>query len=526
MPAVGEILDENKDNYEIACTKNDPFYEDLLKVSKVVKDFIRKHGLIIYGGTAIDYALRLKGDQIYSDAANDIPDLDFYSPDSVQHAYMLADIFFEMGYEAARAIMATHVTTMRVDIGKNHWVADISYMPAKVFKKIPYIEYDGMRVVDPIVQRADLHSSLTFPYENPPREVVFARWAKDIKRFNKMDKCYPIAISEADMAGGLKKAKFGPKCAQFIFHGFMAYNVYYKAYRAILAKHIAGCKSQADKDAAQQICDESVIPGHLEMRLGGAGPKGPPLGPSKNSGTQYIEALVNEKADFAIFSPEDLGAYKLLAPSTYAPLLPVKNYKSLTGKDGTYENDVCFYIIGNNLLSTHKYNLGGAEITVVSIQFLLVYLLSEYHTRNILGVQNDFNLYLRYYLSTLNMISHVELMYAIDHEESVGGVPEQEEGGPKKDKEDEGPGQINIKDLEGSPSWLFFPNYVTSGRLNVSEAKEVMMARTIANYEKTRPELALPINYNARVFKQKKGEHPAFNYEESPFFNKVGQSLE
>jgi hypothetical protein len=151
-------------------------YQDVVDVIIEVKEFIRKKKLIIYGGTAIDFALRLKGDKIYPDESLSVADLDFFSPNSVEDAYELADMLYNKGYKEARSIVALHVITMRVDMGDNHFIADISYIPRDVYDKIPYLTYDGMRIVHPDFQKIDLHSSLSFPYDNTPMEVIFHRW--------------------------------------------------------------------------------------------------------------------------------------------------------------------------------------------------------------------------------------------------------------------------------------------------------------------------------------------------------------
>ena len=42
-------------------------YEKTNNLMKIVKKFILRKELIIYGGTAIDYALKLKGQKLYDD---------------------------------------------------------------------------------------------------------------------------------------------------------------------------------------------------------------------------------------------------------------------------------------------------------------------------------------------------------------------------------------------------------------------------------------------------------------------------
>src|SRR5581483_6869402 len=116
-----EIVEASAKKYELISTKLDPQYDLVVKAVPLVKNFIAERGLIIYGGTAIDYALRLHGSCIYPDEQLAIPDLDMYSKDSVSAAYDLADILFAAGYKDVRVIRATYVRTMRVDIGDNHF---------------------------------------------------------------------------------------------------------------------------------------------------------------------------------------------------------------------------------------------------------------------------------------------------------------------------------------------------------------------------------------------------------------------
>lgn len=172
------------------CNKLDPMYRDTKRAIEITKKFISDRGLICYGGTALDYASRLAGSKIYDDSKLDLPDLDFFSIDPLKDSRDLADILFQNGYTGARSFNAMHVGTMRVDCGENHFIADISYCP--IISEIKTMKYESFLIVDPIYQRIDMHSSLSFPYDNPPIEVIFNRWNKDTERFNIIDGLYPI----------------------------------------------------------------------------------------------------------------------------------------------------------------------------------------------------------------------------------------------------------------------------------------------------------------------------------------------
>lgn len=216
--------------FETLAQQRDPIYADLLRATEIVKGFIASRGYIVYGGTAIDYALRLRGSSEYDDSKLTIPDLDFYAPDSAQAAYDLAAILYGAGMSDARAIVAVHSTTMRVDAGSNHWIADISYMCKEAFDRIPTVTYDGMRCTHPDYQRIDLHSSLSFPFDNAPTEVITARWDKDVRRLGKLAEFYPLAAaSNAGKSTSTAKPLSLPRREGLPLAGWAAYNAFVAA---------------------------------------------------------------------------------------------------------------------------------------------------------------------------------------------------------------------------------------------------------------------------------------------------------
>lgn len=223
----------DKQSAKLLTEKLDPYYERVVAATSIVKDFIREKGLIIYGGTAIDMALRLYGEKIYPDEMLLTPDLDFYSPDSVGDSYILADKLYGAGYTQARVIRARYVRAMKVDIGDNHFIADISYMPSGVFSELPTIVFDNMRCIHPLFQRIDVHNSLSFPFDGPPLEVIFSRWKKDVERFSLMARLYPLGEShrkEATATGLPLRVEVPIGALRYIPTGFLAYAFFYRRY--------------------------------------------------------------------------------------------------------------------------------------------------------------------------------------------------------------------------------------------------------------------------------------------------------
>ena len=174
---------------------NHNFQKDTLdKALDYVKDYIKKHKLILVGGQAIDYALRKKKSKLYDD--NHLVDLDFYSSYHVKDAYDIGEALSDMFPDGnVSVINALHTSTMRVRINFQE-VADITYVPEVLYKKLPTIMYDGYRIIHPHYQMIDQHRSLSLPFENPPFETALHRWKKDIVRYHLLKKFYPIVIDK------------------------------------------------------------------------------------------------------------------------------------------------------------------------------------------------------------------------------------------------------------------------------------------------------------------------------------------
>ncbi len=186
--------------FEYIVFKNDPNKDLMLKALDIVRDFIIEKKLIITGGMAIDFALKLKGEKLYDD--NTLPDYDFFSTEHANHAYELAQLLciqlsklFPGSDNRIDAIPATHATTMRVRVNYTS-VADITYLPPDIFDNIPTLEFkvEGkiLKFRHPAIQMIDQHRALSLPYENSPNEVILHRWRKDMIRFDLLASHYPI----------------------------------------------------------------------------------------------------------------------------------------------------------------------------------------------------------------------------------------------------------------------------------------------------------------------------------------------
>lgn len=197
--------------FEYITFQHDSNKDIMLEALNIVRDFIIANNLVITGGMAVDFALKLKGEKLYDDST--LPDYDFFSPEHHNHAYELGQILCrKLKYPNGDSpnisvIDALHITTMRVRINYIS-VADITYLPPSIFESLNKLTYNistenGNKPIlfrHPHIQMIDQHRALTLPYENTPREVILHRWKKDMKRFDLLYKHYPVEGKELDLS--------------------------------------------------------------------------------------------------------------------------------------------------------------------------------------------------------------------------------------------------------------------------------------------------------------------------------------
>jgi hypothetical protein len=487
---MDEILARGKD-YEQLVLRHDAAYDAVVAAIALVKEFIISNKLIIYGGTAIDYALRLHGDSIYNDKSLTTPDLDFYSPDHAKHAYMLTDILYAAGFGEARAIVATYQRTMRVDVVDNHFVADISYVPPDIFAQMPYLEYEGMRIIHPDFQRIDVHSSLSIPYGNPPLEDIFSRWKKDIERFNKLAEYYPIVASTATEEHAhipLKKITLGPEYKKYVFSGIAAYSAIYTYYVRMMG------------DLGAKV-DQTIPPAEFSVTEVKTGSNKRSNSSNNDSNTNGI----NINITFSTYGELEIAHMDLEKIATELNISQTEYYEPylgllpeiLTGTTKAYNDE----IIPVRVLSTHnkliscnslKYQVGFGpndiiKIRITNAQYLLKYFLSMYF-RNKLSPTSI--IYVKYYAGLMKMIETLELALL-----AAG----------KADLAAENP---------------LFPSLEVYGSDNKSLSYEVNMMRLMADI-KGGPKPIIPVNY----YPIRTKVHPVFDYNSSLIFAESGKKI-
>ncbi len=200
----------SKDDYETLQFEHDFQKDIIIKALDIVRQFIIDEELILVGGMAIDYSLRLQGSFLYDE--NKLPDYDFYSPSFHKHAYKLGTILVNNGFTGISVIRGIHASTFRVRVNFVP-VADITYIPPNLFELMPVLIYTNeinlkssekynkyhkidkekkLKFIHPHYQMIDQHRSLSMPLEGPPRENALQRWKKDAERFTLLYQFYAI----------------------------------------------------------------------------------------------------------------------------------------------------------------------------------------------------------------------------------------------------------------------------------------------------------------------------------------------
>lgn len=346
-----EYIKEKSKLLESVVLKHNIFSNFILAAFDIVENFIKERGLILYGGQSLDFALRLKGSQIYDDSS--IPDYDFFSPAHTQDAYDLGKILYDKGFPEINVIRAIHVQTMKVRI-HNITIADISYIPLKWFQRFPTLKFRGLKCLHPNFQKIDMHLSLSTPFNNYPRVDLFCRNEKTIKRFNLISEYYKV---EADkLTGPEQEIRCNVMYLDYILHGFACYALLYKraATFADLSKF------------------EEIIPAEINIR-----------------NDQIVLKLQFDKPPQFVF----LGNPRFAVKKENCPIMNIRPRQK--------KDEVTFYQLDHTRLMIANETFEGHKIKITCVQYLLYYFLAQYYITDVAG-------YLAYYNSLLKILELAE----------------------------------------------------------------------------------------------------------------------
>lgn len=159
--------------------------DDIKKMIAIVEDFIKVKNLICYGGTAINNILPIE-DQFYNKDV-EIPDYDFFTPDALNDAKELANIYYKNGYTDVEAKSGQHHGTYKVFVNFIP-VADLTQFPKEIYNalKKDAIRVSGILYAPPNFLRMSMYLELSRPAGDT------SRWEKVVKRLTLLNKNYPL----------------------------------------------------------------------------------------------------------------------------------------------------------------------------------------------------------------------------------------------------------------------------------------------------------------------------------------------
>ena len=506
-------LPQDPGDYEIIAQQRDVDVRTTSRALEITERFIRDRGLILYGGLAIDYALRLKGASVYPEGER--PDYDFYSPRSVDDAYDLADMLQAEGFENVGAVRAIHVQTMRV---RTYFVgvADISYTPQEVFDRLPTVRHRGMRVLHPDYQRTDMHLAFCFPFNCPPCEDVFHRFRKDLVRFNLFEQHWPVTMASAlgvdpDLdpdsgplggaaEGSVRRAvEFAP--ALGAVHGFAAYALL----RTTLEELAKTARARVPELALAPLLERAAaLPTpHVEVLAAKDGA----------DRARLVVDLPAAQPVLVLASPWPVKAAEALVGSKafrrYEPYMDSRpEMLEVEGAQGLVQ----VYSTRFRMLAVSVLRFAEHEVTVVSAQYLLLYLLHQAH---VCGQAGDRRLFVAYYRHTLEMLAIADGLLAA-MQKTLPGEAE------KFDK------------IANSTPFVLTTRVI--GELNYNAAYQIMLAADVRRSGEGLPQSSvlagqlpsldsLPVNYYPDKPYYLKNPRPRFDYAACRLFQRTGREV-
>lgn len=164
----------------------EPTVHEKRRVMEDIKNFIRKKNRKVYGGTALNEAIKLVNpdDAIYDEYH--FGDIEFYSPEPVPDLVELCNMLYEKGYKYVSGAEAQHEGTYTIFVNFQLY-CDISYVPTRIFNGIKTINIDGINYAHPHFTLIDYLRMI-----NQPLTAASQRWVKAFDRMYKLLKNYPL----------------------------------------------------------------------------------------------------------------------------------------------------------------------------------------------------------------------------------------------------------------------------------------------------------------------------------------------
>ena len=104
------------------------------EIINIIEQFLKDNKFICYGGTAINNILPMSMTNS-TIKTSEIPDYDFFSPNALNDAKKLADIYYNAGFDEVEAKAGVHFGTYKVYVNFIP-IADITQLDSKLYNAL------------------------------------------------------------------------------------------------------------------------------------------------------------------------------------------------------------------------------------------------------------------------------------------------------------------------------------------------------------------------------------------------------
>lgn len=181
MEDLEKVIDQLSLENDKAAASNPITKESLA----IVREFLKTHPVLCYGGTAINNLL--PEEERFYDPETTVPDYDFYSRTPQEHSMILANKLSAAGITNVEVKPGMHLGTFKV-FANYEGVADITHLDTAIFDRLwkENVVVGGTHYVTPNFLRMSMYLELS-----RPRGDV-SRWKKVYERLTLLNKHYPM----------------------------------------------------------------------------------------------------------------------------------------------------------------------------------------------------------------------------------------------------------------------------------------------------------------------------------------------
>jgi len=162
-----------------------PTTKEINTITKIIIDFVKDKKRKVYGGSALNLAIKTKKPEAAFYVEGEPHDLDVYSPEPIKDVVDLCTLLHKNKFENVVGREAIHKETYSVAVN-NHAYCDFSYVPKHIYNHMPFLQIEGFTVTHPQFMWIDYLRMFIDPM------LSHFRWDKSFKRFYLLQKYYPI----------------------------------------------------------------------------------------------------------------------------------------------------------------------------------------------------------------------------------------------------------------------------------------------------------------------------------------------